>query len=247
MQVYELINPGGGLKSDDKDWVAQTQLLITILQRHFFDANVAFLLFAEQRAVDQPSRDRQSWNADRLRLDEIRSQVENELGRPNSREAHEAILFETDVRFKRERWAGGCMPEEFEQQKLFIYARAFVYALDGFDRMLEKLCKEPGVPDRIAAIHASISAAFPDLRGVRDTAHHLEDRARRQAKSKPIPAGGVLALEVLDGTTFGSTMANGMFGQVDVSAESMEKFQGIMQEVLNAFEWWGCKEHLPAP
>lgn len=40
-------------------------------------------------------------------------------------------------------------------------------------------------------------------------------------------------------------MADGHFGEVDVSPESMEKLKSIIQKTFNAFEWEGPKQHLP--
>lgn len=40
-------------------------------------------------------------------------------------------------------------------------------------------------------------------------------------------------------------MADGHYGEVDISKESMVKLQFIIQEAFNAFEWIGPKQHLP--
>jgi hypothetical protein len=40
-------------------------------------------------------------------------------------------------------------------------------------------------------------------------------------------------------------MADGHYGEVDVSPESMEKLQKIFQEVLMSFKWRGPLQHEP--
>ena len=142
----------------------------------------------------------------------------------------------------------------------FIYARAFLYALDAFDKFLGVLAKEANVPEEVAKFHAQIAEEFPHLRGVRNTAQHLEDRARglgagkspQPLDLKPItnslinaPDGGVLALNCLNGSRYGSTMSDGHYGEIDVSPESMERLQKILEGVLQSFKWRGPKRHAP--
>jgi hypothetical protein len=56
----------------------------------------------------------------------------------------------------------------------FIYARAFLYVLDAFDKFLGVLAKEEKVLADVATHHAKIADAFPHLRGVRNTAQTLK-------------------------------------------------------------------------
>jgi len=49
--------------------------------------------------------------------------------------------------------------------------------------------------------------------------------------------GGVLALNNLNGSRYGSTMNDGHYGEVDVSPESMEKLRCILGDVLGSM---GC-------
>ncbi len=57
--------------------------------------------------------------------------------------------------------------------------------------------------------------------------------------------GGALVLNSLNGTKYGNTMADGHYGEVDVSPVSMESLSTMFQEVLNSFKWKGPKSHLP--
>ncbi len=217
-------------------------------------------LFVQASSAFPARLDPKLWERDAQRRSEIRMQIEQERGAAFSRELWDEIHFETEVRFKREQWSQGRLPREFEHTQPFIYARAFLYALDAFDKFLGVLSQEPGVPPDPAALHAQIAAAFPDLRGVRNTAQHLEDRARglgagREPKPldlKPIenqminaPSGGVLVLNSLNGSKYGSTKADGHYGEVDVSPETMQHLQRILQEVLHSFRWRGSKQHSP--
>ncbi|MBU1207076.1 MAG: hypothetical protein KKH04_09145 [Proteobacteria bacterium] len=259
MFVFEVTSPGTWLDYEDREWSWRIEGFLRHLQSQFFEANAALNLFV-QACSPRPSRlDRALWERDAQRRSEIRMQVEQERGAGFSHELWDEIHFETEVRFKREQWSQGRIPREFEHTQPFIYARAFLYALDAFDKFLGILSREPSVPPELMALHTQIAAAFPDLRGVRNTAQHLEDRARGLGAGrepmdlKPVenrminaPGGGVLVLNSLNGSNYGSTMADGHYGEVDVSPESMQHLQRILHEVLRSFRWKGPKQHLPS-
>src|SRR5690606_26510642 len=122
--------------------------------------------------------DRENWERDAQRRSEIRREIEQEYGGFPGHEQWDEINFKTEVRFKREKWSNGFQPREFEHNLPFIYARAFLYAIDSFDKFLGVLSREDGVPEIVAELHGQVGEAFPDLRGVRNSAQHLEDRSR---------------------------------------------------------------------
>ncbi|MGD6735326.1 hypothetical protein ACP5PY_02660 [Photobacterium leiognathi subsp. mandapamensis] len=53
-------------------------------------------------------------------------------------------------------------------------------------------------------------------------------------------------LNCLNGTKYGNTMADGHYGEVDVSPASMEALRSVFQRLLEAFPWKGPKVHLPS-
>lgn len=259
MVVFEVVTPGTWLDYEDKDWAWQVENLLRSLESQFFEANTALNLFVVAQSKRPSFTERDNWERDSQRRQEIRGAVEQEFEEIRSRERWDDVRFETEVRFKREKWATGGIPREFEHNLPFIYARSFLYALDAFDRLLGVLAKEANVPGEIAALHARFAQEFPDLRGVRNTVQHLEDRSRglgtgkTPLELKPItntpinaPGGGVLVLNCLNGSRYGSTMADGHYGEVDVSSESMERLQEILLGVLQSFKWHGPKQHSPS-
>ena len=259
MFVFEIITPGTWLDYEDRDWSWKIQGLLGHLESIFFEANTALNLFVQSQEF-RPSRyDRMNWEHDSQRRSEIRQQVEQELGAAFSRDLWDEMHFQTEVRFKREQWSKGHIPREFEHNQPFIYAQAFLYALDAFDKFLGVLSREAGIPPEIMTLYAQVAEAFPHLRGVRNTAQHLEDRARglgagrnpKPMELKPVEnqlvkaPGGVLILNSLNGSRYGSTMADGHYGEVDVSPESMQRLQHILHSVLQCFRWRGPKQHSP--
>ncbi|MFD1265214.1 hypothetical protein ACFQ4M_16690, partial [Thauera mechernichensis] len=146
-------------------------------------------------------------------------------------------------------------------RKLFGSFTAFcITLLDGFDKFLSVLAREQGVPASLAGLAEKMGQLFPDLRGVRNTTQHLEDRSRGLGAGKnpkpmtlqPIenqlvsaPSGGVLVLNSLNGNRFGCTMSDGHYGEVEVSPQSLQALCILLHDVLQSFQWKGPVQHAP--
>lgn len=260
MYVFELTTPGTWLDYPDQDWVWNVAGILRNLQEQLYEANTALNLFegAEARPSSQFNREQQQADA------EHRAQVRRAMAREADSDSHDfgdRISHEAEIRFKREKWSNGHVPRELEQKVVFIFARAFVYALDGFDKFLGVLAKEHGVPPCVADLSVSIDSLFPDLRGVRNTSQHLEDRSRglgpgrnpKQMTLQPVengmisaPGGGVLVLNSLNGNRFGCTMSDGHYGEVEISPQSVKLLYTLLQEVFGCFQWVGPIQHFPS-
>ncbi|WP_312581131.1 hypothetical protein [Atlantibacter hermannii] len=257
MIIFELTKPGNFLASTDWEWAHKIEILLSNIEQAFVEANVSLNLFITEysKNIELAKPLLKSWEEERKRRDDLENLIRQEMGL-NQYDHNDALNFEVDARFKREQWGQGELPRSHSHALIFLYAKSFLYALDSIDRFLYVLSSEPGVPENLKIIHQGISAVLPHLREVRNSSHHLEDRARglvfgKPLKLKPIDSGGIyapngaLVLNNLHGTKFGTTMANGHFGEVDVSTESLGKIREIVQAVFDSFEWRGKKQHLP--
>lgn len=239
-------------------------MLLSHLKDQFFDANVALNLFEEARSREALPPSREQWWLDIEREQEILAQLLAEKGLQLSKEylkqaASDGVREEVKRRFKHERWAGGQMPEDFEMRKMFIFARDFVYALDGFGACLRVLSKESATSVDLSNFSKEFSDLFPDLREVRNTSHHLEDRLRglgggrepKPMKLKPFENNfihapyGMLVPQDLNGNRFCCTMGDGHYGEVEISPESLARVSDLLQRVLNSFQWAGAPVHEP--
>ena len=171
MFVFEIIVPGTWLDYEDSDWTWKIQNQLYSLQSQFFEANLALNLFISAQTSRSHSFSKDTWDADSKRRREISEMLEQEYIKQgkNYWESHEEISLQTDIILKREKWQQGAIPREFEHNLAFLYARAFLYALDAFDKFLGVLSREENVPEVISELHKKISDIFPDLRGVRNT------------------------------------------------------------------------------
>ena len=259
MLVFEIVVPGTWLVHENRDWRWRMQNQLHLLTSQFFEANLALNLFIGVTRDPPSFANREAWKRDSTRQAEITRAIEQERGGWDAAD-FDAARFEAEVRFKREKWANGGIPREFEHNLPFLHARAFLYALDAFDKFLGVLAKEPGAPNELTVWHQKVQDAFPNLRSVRNTAQHMEDRARGLGAGKnPKPLdlkpvqnalvharGGALVLNSLNGSRYGSTMADGHYGEIDVSPESMERLNLILEGVLATFKWHGPRVHLPS-
>lgn len=125
-----------------------------------------------------------------------------------------------------------------------MHARTFVFSLDNFSKLLEALCREAGEPAELKSCHAAFEAKFPDLAGVRDSAHHPEKHVRWKVHGRSLPTN-VLVTNGLRGDELVFTMANGQQGCVPVTEESMTTVQVVLQTVMTAFQWQGFASPLP--
>lgn len=259
MIIFEIVTPGSYLDYEDKAWTSTVQPLLDSLTSSFFEANTALNLFLEAQLSHTAAHNLKDWEQDRRRRMEIFNVIRQEIsGSAPLWECPQEIFYESEVRFKREKWMAGKTPRTFITHASLIYARAFLYALDTFDKFLGILANERKTPEGVAILHKKMADYFPDLRGLRNSAQHLEDRTRglgagqKPLELKPIenqlisaPAGGVLALNNLNGTKYGCTMSNGHYGEIDVSSESMQRLQEILEATFSLFKWSGPKQHNP--
>jgi hypothetical protein len=258
MLIFELTYPGTWVDLPDRARAHQLGVLLHLVEGHFVDAAVALNLFvAAQQARMPVVPNRDEWERDAVRRQQLMAQFERRTGteRPV---AYEEVMEKVDIELKREHWAAGSPPQQYAMRLVFLHARSFIYALDSIGKALDVLAKEPDAPPEVAVQRDAFYAAFPSLVGVRDTAHHPEDRGRglgkrgKRLKLKPIdnqfvkaPGGGVLVLDSLNGNKYGGTMANGHYGEVEVSAESLRVVQTCIQTALNDFTWKGLRRHAP--
>ncbi|MGC9458258.1 hypothetical protein [Vibrio genomosp. F10] len=259
MYIFEIIKPGTWLEHDDRESAWDIEGILRSIEGQFYEANLALNLFLNSIQRDSPSHSREQWEADSQRRTEIRKEIEAKYD-AHDRSKWDEISLEVEIVFKREQWQSGKIPREFQHNQSFIYARSFLYALDSFDKFMNVLKKQPNVPSSVSDLHSEIGKAFPNLRGVRNTSQHMEDRSRglgagrnpQPLDLKPIDnqlvksEGGALMLNCLNGTKYGNTMSDGHYGEVDVSPASMEALHSIFQQVLDSFNWKGPKSHLPS-
>ena len=232
MFVPEILVPGMLVDGLPNEQLQAVRSLLMLLEGGLGDAAIALALYS------QASQQRHSPTGSLLAADPQQEQV-----------------------MKRQLWAAGAWPQQYLFRLTFVHAKSFVYALDQVAKALGMLARQPLAPPIASVItqqETAWTAALPDLKGVRDSSHHAEDRLRRKGKRgqdiqlQPInnemisaPSGALLA-ENLINNRFGWTMEDGNYGEVEVSETTLVKARDIVQAVFDApWSWRGPARWVP--
>ncbi len=258
MHILEIHTPGTELKLTDfssprAKWVMEDML--ASLKRHFFDATLALHLFEQSRQISDPDPTLEQFQRRLDRLTELENNINLELDRspaaPN--------LATAEVMLKREQWKSGYLPEDLERRIPFLHAKSFISALDSFDRLLLVIAESEGAPN-LNEIYLKLQHALPQLRKIRNSVQHSEDTIRElhgQGKNKkriilqPIsaefapPELPTLITEQLNSSSFGTTVSDGNYVEIEIGASTLKILQNVLQEVLDSFSWSGPAGHSP--
>lgn len=265
MLIAELRYPGTWLDGLPREQGWEAQQLLQLMQGALNEAAIALHLFQDARDADlgEP-RGPEAWEAESAE----RQVVEQELRAahpPTHQRSDGWWEFEEKLRelveqeMKRRAWQTGRWPRRYQHALPFLHAKAFLYSLDAIAKTLQVLVDQPWAPAGVQTVWAAWTVAFPHLQEVRNTSHHQEDRVRRLGKGgkpldmKPLdnsfisaPGGGVLVLNSLNGNRYGCTMADGHYGEVEVSDRSLLSAAHLLQRVLDTFDWRGSARYEPS-
>lgn len=257
MKIYEILIPGTVILSNDQAWSRLMGERLDSLRMIFFEANMALNLFLLPRftrtrvSIEELDRRHE-------RTNQILSKLKNDFFESKDPSKNHPEYSDAQHILKHEIWESGVIPQELFHHIPHIHAKAFLFALDSFDRLLQVFKQEKAVPTMVGVAHERFQELFPHLRSVRNSAHHSEDRMRRlDNKNKIInpqpieegflknPTGNIFGLNNLIGSKIGSTGNDGHYHEVDVSFESMDKLATILNEVNSSFQWSGPSYHAP--
>lgn len=261
MWIAQLRYPGSFVDGLSQVQAHTTGSLLQTAENSLTDAALSLTLFEASLAIDRGPK---TWARRREREQELRCRTETryaeELGHLPQQQRWVALndmREKLDEEARRLGWSEGDVPESYEHRLPFLHARAFLFALDSVGNLLRVLAGEPCAPVQLAGIRNDWLAAFLELRHVRDTAHHMEDRARGLDKNgKPLALapinnellkapGGVLILDSLIDNRFGCTMSDGTYGEVEVSGTSLEAATTLVQRTIDVFTWKGPARTVP--
>lgn len=249
MYIVPVRYPGTWLEFTPEDAGRDAESLLRTMTAGLAEAAISLGWFEAERSA--PTDHSAEWEASselrREALEMVRARLGGDpFGGDWERENAEAE--EVALRLAAER---GMVPRGYRNRTVFMHARTFLYALDSIAKALGVLGKMTGVPAGVADALRDWDAMFPTVKAVRDSAHHMEDRARGLGRGekplnlKPmnnhIVSGGgtALILDSLFNSRYGTTTASGDFEEIDVTADSLAAAQRVVQSALDAFTWRG--------
>lgn len=256
MKYFELETKGMHIVGEDKNYTWETSKLLHQLIASFYEANAALNLYIKQddalfEGLSSPPPylpTDEEWAKVVQERERLASEVIEEFGIPPD-DWHE-INHQVEIKSKRKKWSQGSVPRQIESAELQIFAKAFIYAFDTIVETLKNLNSRVGVSEVVAKNLEEIENAFPDLKGIRDTTHHMGDRIilkGRHGKRIETDGGNVILNNHGDGIC--STLLDGKYkgtqGSIAITYDSLEKMGKIVQDVLDSFQWEGLREHLP--
>lgn len=269
MRVYRIKHPGMEVDFIDGETSQQVLGLLRNLESSFVEAAVALNLFKSERKrrsddlrkddvakMADPKFTLKKWEAKLEKknalTEKYRVQFLNEGKNLFFGEESELIREKVDLELKQEEWNAGIPPFRYQHAIIFIYAKAFISALDMFGKLLHVMCKEyAGLPAEVVNQKESFFNSFPQLKDVRDSIQHDEDRSRGlDRKGNPLDVklgvkGGInipvksLVLNQLNGNQFGTIINNGQYAEVEVSDQTMLLVHQCLQGIIDSFTWKG--------
>lgn len=118
-----------------------------------------------------------------------------------------------------------------------IYAKAFVYALDGINKLLSRICKNLHPPKSVETLKEEYEKHFGHLKYIRDSAIHIEDRGRgKDRNGNPLNAS-IIILGSFSEKRFGFTGNDGKQYEIEISDTTLLSAKNIIQKVINSYEW----------
>ena len=263
MIIFEWTKPGIWIEELDPNDAWRISGQIGELEDAIEEANVVLNMFDQTRAADRTSEKVKA--AFELRA-KISREVEEELfpdgiqprgdlGEDFHSEYHKRRA-RVDAAVRHRLWNSGFLPQGILNKPPFIFAKAFIHALDLFGKFLGDIAKDRAAPSRINATRDKYFEALPDLQEVRNSIQHAEDRSKgmvrknridlKKIDTSKIPFEGVaLVNSALNGNRFGTTMADGHYGAVDISADTIEIMRSALLDVYAAFKWTGGEQLFP--
>lgn len=265
MDILELEYPGTFIEMDNTDTAWDIKILMMMIEDEFTDANMSLLLFQSEQH-NQMTRSRNSLeklrNSDELDIqyfNKLMEEYHKALGDSKFYSLYSEILEQVNRQVKRKKWESGDLPSKFQHKIIFIYIKSFIQAIDYIEKLINVLSTINGVPNGINTINEEFKEEFKNLRKIRNSEQHLEDRIRgigphgNKINLKPINnefietngATNVLAINNINGTKFGTVIDTGEYAEIDISLETLVKVRDFIQRVINIFSWSGSKTYFP--
>lgn len=248
---------GTWLEGVDEEIGREVEALSRVLTQAVLDAVLALKMFEHVCAIPRDSSS-QAWHRDRelerVREGELAAEDPRGFGAPDYHEWCTRISEQARRDVVRAKWEAGELPQQLQHRLPFLHAQTFVSALAQVGRALRTLARLDlgDVHAEVLAACSDYDTAIPGLKNVRDSVEHAEDRLRgRNRKGQKLSLasvatsaiqapGGVLIGGMLNGRSFGWTVDDGSYQEVEVSDATIEAARAAVQRALDALPW---KQH----
>jgi hypothetical protein len=115
-----------------------------------------------------------------------------------------------------------------------IYAKAFVFALDGINKLLSRICKDLHPPKSVKTLKQEYEKIFGHLKHIRDSAIHIEDRGRGKDRNGNPLKTNIIILGSFIERRFTFTGNDGNLYEIEISDSTLLSAKNIIQKVINS-------------
>ncbi len=121
-----------------------------------------------------------------------------------------------------------------------IYAKSFVYAMDAATQLVRVLEKQEQLPTMANDHCKRFLSQFDELRHLRNSLQHIEDRLRGIGRGgKPIPSHLLVLGGFRNNNYFGATTSDGRYVEIEISASVLFQAYSIIEDLIWCFDWLG--------
>jgi hypothetical protein len=118
-----------------------------------------------------------------------------------------------------------------------IYAKAFVFALDGIEKLLNRLVSIYNAPKEVKQLHEEYKEQFGHLKHIRDSAIHIEDRGRGKTRKQEPLDTNIIVIGGFIERRYTFTGEDGRQYEIEISESTLKKAKLIIQEIINSYSW----------
>ena len=118
-----------------------------------------------------------------------------------------------------------------------LYAKAFVFALDGIEKLLNRLGVMCNPPKEIKHLHEEYKKLFGHLKHIRDSAIHIEDRGRGKTRKQEPLDTHIIVLGSFIERRYAFTGEDGRQYEIEISESTLKTAKSIIQEIINSYSW----------
>lgn len=121
-----------------------------------------------------------------------------------------------------------------------VYAKSFIYAMDAATQLVRVLEKQEQLPTTANDHCKRFLSQFGELRDLRNSLQHIEDRLRGIGRDhKPIPSHLLVLGGFRNNNYFGVTASDGRYVEIEISASILLQAYSIIEDLIWCFDWLG--------
>jgi hypothetical protein len=252
-RVFQL-ERGDWTEGLDQDVARQVKTLCELMEQNVMDAALAV------RMREDALADGRRWPDDRAELENRRLKeleaTEPVVAAETPRNRRRRLEIQATRDVLKARWDADEFPRDYFDRLQELHAQTFIAALARLRRTIGCMAKlDTGDAKRkIIDAREKFDVALPNVKHIRDSVEHAEDRLRGLDKDKkpmtvgPIEnerfkaaRGGLIAAGIMDMARrhYGWTADNGSYVEVEVTYGAAADAAEIVQSIFNAIPWKG--------